>query len=150
MVKKWGKERFYISCNYSCTISFMVKILLVKLKNLYIQFAWISIMKNQNSEQNVKVEKMMVFVKTFDHLIFNFGNFFSCPLKLKKNLNLKLGSKFSNGFTNHNYLHSAVWKALYNFKTKRAQEANITNFSFKIFKITDEIFEIFKMPKNNS
>ena len=46
----------------------MVEILLVKLKNLYIQFAWISIMKKQNSKQNVKVEKMAVFVK----------NFFSC------------------------------------------------------------------------
>ena len=37
----------------------MVKILLVKLKNLYIQYAWIWIMKKQNS----KVEKMVVFVQ---------------------------------------------------------------------------------------
>ena len=47
MVKKWGRERFYISCNYSCTISFLMKILLAKLKNLYIQY--ISIIKKQNS-----------------------------------------------------------------------------------------------------
>ena len=69
MVKKWGRgqERFYISRNYSYTISFMVKILLVKLKNLYIQYAWISIIKKQNHNQNEKVEKMVVFVKTFDH-----------------------------------------------------------------------------------
>ena len=40
-------SRFYISCSYSCTISFLVKILLVKLKNLYIQYAWISIIKNE-------------------------------------------------------------------------------------------------------
>ena len=62
----------------------MVKILLVKLKNLYIQFAWISIMKKENSNQNAKLEKMVVFVKTFGnyHLMFNFGNFFSCPVKL--------------------------------------------------------------------
>ena len=41
-------------------------------------------MKKQNSNQNVKVEKMVVFVKTFDyyHHKFNFGNFFSCPVKL--------------------------------------------------------------------
>ena len=32
----------------------------------------------------MKVEKMVVFVKTFDynHHRFNFGNFFSCPVKL--------------------------------------------------------------------
>ena len=34
MIKKWGRERFSISWNYSCTISLMVNILLVKLKNL--------------------------------------------------------------------------------------------------------------------
>ena len=35
-VKNGAGKSFYISCNYSCTISFTVKILLVKLKNLYI------------------------------------------------------------------------------------------------------------------
>ena len=59
-------------------MSFLVKIL----KYLYIQYAWISIMKKQNSNQNVKVEKMVAFVKSFDHCYhkFNFDNFFSCPL----------------------------------------------------------------------
>ena len=40
-------------------------------------------MKKQNSNQKVKVEKMMAFVKTFGyyHHKFNFGNFFSCPVK---------------------------------------------------------------------
>ena len=34
-------------------------------------------MKKQSSNQNVKVEKMMVFVKNLDHYHhkFNFGNF---------------------------------------------------------------------------
>ena len=45
-----------------------MKILLVKLKKLYIQYAWISIMKKQKSNQNVKVGKVVVvFAKTFDH-----------------------------------------------------------------------------------
>ena len=44
-----------------------MKILLAKLKNLYIQYAWTSIMKKQNSNQNVKVGKMVIFVKTFDY-----------------------------------------------------------------------------------
>ena len=62
----------------------MVKILLVKLNNFYIQFAWISMIKKQNRNQNVKVDKMVVFVKAFDHyyLMFNLGNFSSCPVKL--------------------------------------------------------------------
>ena len=41
-------------------------------------------MKNQNSNQKVKVKKLEIFVKTFDHynLMFNFGNFLRCPVKL--------------------------------------------------------------------
>ena len=39
-VKEWGMERFYISCSYSCTVSLVIKILLVKLKNLYIQYTY--------------------------------------------------------------------------------------------------------------
>ena len=59
---------------------------LFKLKNVYIQYAWISIMTKQNSNQNVWVEKMVVFVKTFDHYHhkFRIGNFFSCPVNLKE------------------------------------------------------------------
>ena len=99
-----GQGNVYISCNYSYTISFLVKILLVKLKYLYIQYAWISIMKKQNSNQNVKVGKMVVLVK--------------------------FRLKFNHGFTNHGYLHSAVWKALHNVKIKRAQEARHNTFLF--------------------
>ena len=36
MVKKQGRARFYVSCNYSYTSYFLVKILLVKLKKLHI------------------------------------------------------------------------------------------------------------------
>ena len=46
-----------------------MKILLAKLKYLYIRYAWISIMKKQNS--NVKVEKMVVLVKTFDEIVLS-------------------------------------------------------------------------------
>ena len=35
MVKKWGRARFYLSRNYFCTLCFLVKILLIKLKDLY-------------------------------------------------------------------------------------------------------------------
>ena len=46
-----------------------MKILLAKLEYLYIRYAWISIMKKQNS--NVKVEKMVVLVKTFDEIVLS-------------------------------------------------------------------------------
>ena len=132
MVKKWGRKRFYISCSFSCSISFLVKILLVKLKYHYTQYAWFSIMKKQNN-QNEKVEKMVVFVKTFEHYQckFNLGNFFNCPVKLQKNLELKFKLKFNHGFTKHGYLHSAVWKASYNFKIKRPKEAEYSQFLFQ-------------------
>ena len=63
IVKKCGRKRFYISCNWYCTLSFLVKILLFKLKNLYIQYAWIWFMKKQNNNQNVNVEKMWYLSK---------------------------------------------------------------------------------------
>ena len=60
---------------------FLAKVLLFKLKYLYIQFAWISIMKKQNINRNGKVEKVMVLVKTFDHYHHKFQIFqLSCKI----------------------------------------------------------------------
>ena len=75
MVKIWGRKRFYISCTYFCTIFFMVKILLVTLRDLYIQYTRTSVMKKR---ENVTVEKMVIFAKTFDHYHhkINFDDFF--------------------------------------------------------------------------
>ena len=63
-------------------------------------------------------------------------------------MKLKFRSKFNHGFTNHGYLHSDVWKALYNFKIKTAQTAKNNQFLFQNYQ-NNEIFEIFKMFKNN-
>ena len=65
MVKKWN-----ISCNYSYTISFLVKSLLFKLN-----YSRISVMKKQNSNQNGKVKKIVVLVKTFYHYHHKFQLF---------------------------------------------------------------------------
>ena len=62
---------------------------------------------------------------------------------------VKFRLKFNHGFTNHGYLHSAIWKALHNVKIKRAQEARHNQFFFQNVQ-NNEIFEIFKMFKNNS
>ena len=60
---KWlkiGQKKNYIPCNFfSCIISFLENILLAKLSYwffVYIQYAWISILKKQNSNQNMKLE----------------------------------------------------------------------------------------------
>ena len=66
-----------------------MKILLVKLKDHYIQCAWISIMKKQNSNQNVKVEKMVVLVKTFDHYHHKF-QLFQLSCKIVKEFEAKI------------------------------------------------------------
>ena len=44
-------------CNYSCTISFLVKILLVNLKNIYIHYAWVSIIKKKILPKKCEVWK---------------------------------------------------------------------------------------------
>ena len=44
---------------------------------------------------------------------------------------------------------TVFWKALYNFKIKRAQEARHNQFFFQNVQ-KNEIFEIFKIFKNNS
>ena len=62
-------------------MSFLVKILLVKLKLFYIQYAWISIMEKQTSNQNGKVGKMVVLVKIFDYYHHKFQLFqLSCKI----------------------------------------------------------------------
>ena len=66
MVKKCGKKKFVFCAIIPALYTFLVKILLVKLKYLYIPYAWILIKKNEDSNQNVKVEKMVVLVKTYD------------------------------------------------------------------------------------
>ena len=42
--------------------------------------------------------------------------------------------KFNHDFTNHGYMQIAVWKGLYNFKIKRAQEARQPFFLSKCSK----------------
>ena len=64
-------------------------------------------------------------------------------------MKLKFRSKFNHDYTNHGNLHSAVWKTLYNFKIKRAQEARHNKLFFQNVQ-NNEIFEIFKMFRNNS
>ena len=134
-----GQRKVYISCNHSSTISFFVKILLVKLKYLFIQFAWISIMAKQNSTWRCEGWKDGGTCQNLWPLPSQFSTFsivlWSCKGIWKLNLDKNL--------------HSTVWKALYNFKIKRVQEARHKQF-FSQNVQNHEIFEVFKMFKKNS
>ena len=65
MIKKWSRARFYLSCNYSCTLYFLLKILLAKLKepfhfNILESKSWCS----NNKTKNVRGAKMVGLTKT--------------------------------------------------------------------------------------
>ena len=71
------------------------------------------------------------YLSKFLTITITSSNIFTCPVKLLRNWKLKSRSKFNHDFTNHGYLHSAIWKALYNFKIKRAQEAGDNQLLFQ-------------------
>ena len=142
-ITKRDMARFYLSFNYYCSTFFLVKVILVKLKNLYIRHAWIFIMEKLVIKK-LNGEKMVGFVKTFDHYHqkFNFDQFFSNPVELQENLNLKFSSNLDHDFTNHSYLPCAILKSFYSFIVKRAHEARDNQFllkcsSFKMFNSWD-------------
>ena len=86
--------------------------------------------KNKTVTKVWSLKRWWYLSKLLTITITNF-NFFNCPENLWRKLRLKFRSKFNHGFTNHGYLHSAVWKALYNFKIKRTQEAKHNKFFFQ-------------------
>ena len=73
---KWleKRERFYLSCNYYCTLYF-----LVKLKELNFSRLESKLWHGKTETKNEKVAKMVEFIKTCDQYPrkFNFGHLFS-------------------------------------------------------------------------
>ena len=72
IVKRQGWARLFISCDYSCTFYFLVKILLVKLKNLHTSACLKLNYCTTKQTKNVKVAKMVEFIKT--NTLVNFFN----------------------------------------------------------------------------
>ena len=74
---QWKRTRFYLSWNYSCTLYLLAKI---KLKN-HLTSACLNL--NYGTKKNVKVRKMVEFIKTCNHYPrkFNFGHFFSSIIR---------------------------------------------------------------------
>ena len=64
-VKQWGRTRFLLSFNYSYTLYFLVKILLVKSKPWLVQHAQILIMVQQCSNQICEGCKDVVIYQNF-------------------------------------------------------------------------------------
>ena len=62
-------------------------------------------------------------------------------------LDIKCRSEFKHGFTNRGCLHRAILKALHGFQEKRAHRSR--DMQFFLQNIPNEIFNIFKMFKNN-
>ena len=127
MIKKRLRQGFiFLHCSLfgENVISFRTFIF-----NIFKSESW----KDKIVTNDVNNENMLGFVNTFDqyHHNFDFDYFFSPPVKLLKDLNLKLRSKFNHGFKGHGYLHCAV-KALNNFKLKRTHEASDSQFLFQI------------------
>ena len=80
MVKKQGRASFYISCNYSCTSYFFVKILLVKLKNCHTPacLKLIYCTTKQRLQRWWNLSKLVT--NTFDNFGIFFNSIILCPL----------------------------------------------------------------------
>ena len=73
--------RLHISCNYSCTLYFLVKILLVNYVKEPSHFSMLEakLWHTKTETNNAKVARMVEFIKTCDQYPrkFNLGNFFN-------------------------------------------------------------------------
>ena len=138
-----GQRKVYISYKYSCTMSFLMKILLVMLKYLYIQYAWISIMKKQKCEcwkdggtcQNL----LTITITSFNFLtvLQNFKGIWNW--NLDRNLIMVLLIKAIC-----TVLFEKLYTVLRQKEPRRRDEFFLQNIQ------NNEIFEIFKIFKNNS
>ena len=135
MVKKWAREMFIFQAVIPAE-----------------KFIGFSMLESQ-SWKNKMVTKMgrlkrWWYLSKLLTITITISNFFNCPGNCKGIWNWNFDQKLNHDFTNHGYLHSAAWKALYSFKIKRSQEARHNQFFFQNILI-NEIFEIFKMFKNS-
>ena len=89
MVNKQGRTRLYISCNYSCTSYFLVKILLVKLKNLHTS----ACLKLNYCTTKQRQEKQWNLSKLVTDTFVNFGIFFNSIIVSPLSSQEKISSK---------------------------------------------------------
>ena len=76
MVKKQGWARLFISCNYSCTFYFLVKILLVKLKNLHTSACLkLNCCTTKHKPKLERLQRWWNISKLVTNTLVNFSNF---------------------------------------------------------------------------
>ena len=61
---------------------------------------------------------------------------------------MKYRSEFKNGFTNRDYLHCAILKALHGFQGKKRAHKS-SDMQYILENVQNKIFKIFKIFKNN-
>ena len=147
MVKKWGREKFILHAIIPALYPFWWKFYWLSLSTFIFSMLGTQSWKNKIVTKIWKLKRWWYLSKLLTITITSF-NFFNCPVKLQRNLKLKFRLKFNHGFTNHGYLHIAVWKVLYNIKIKKIQRARENQFFFQNVQ-NNEIFDIFKMFKND-
>ena len=91
-------------------IFFLVKILLAKLKNFLFSMLECQSWKSKIVTKMWRLKRWWYLSKLdYNHHKFDFVNFYSCPVKLQKNLKLTFRSKFNHGFT----IIVAIYKVLF-------------------------------------
>ena len=91
-------------------IFFLVKILLAKLKNFLFSMLECQSWKSKIVTKMWRLKRWWYLSKLdYNHHMFDFVNFYSCPVKLQKNLKLTFRSKFNHGFT----IIVAIYKVLF-------------------------------------
>ena len=132
MVKIWGRKRFYISCTYFCTIFFMVKILLVTLGTFIF-----NILEPQ-SWKNVKMWRLkrwwylpklltITITKLILMIFSDCKRIWNCNLEGNLIVTLQVMAIYT-------VLYERLYTILRKIEPKRRE---ITNYSFKVFKIWD-------------
>ena len=78
MVKRQGWARLFISCNYSCTFYFLVKIFLVKLKNLHTSgCSKLNYCTTKHKPKMKRLQRWSNLSKLVTNTLVNCGNFFN-------------------------------------------------------------------------
>ena len=162
--KKSGRARFYISCNYSCTIYFLVKILLVKIKNLHTS-AWLKL-NYCTSKHKPKMESLQRWwnlSKRVTNSLVNFGNFFnslilSPPFFPQEKISSEIAVReewvipLCQGIMMGESFAWGTWVKMnrFNFLTFKCICSNLNTINLKLLRNHGEIYSFMKKFKKNS
>ena len=100
--------------NFSCTISFLVKFYWLSSRTFIFSMLESQSWKNKIVTKMLRLKRWWCLSKLdYYHHRFDFGDFFSCPVKLQNNLKLKFKSKFHHGFTIIMAIYRVLFEKIY-------------------------------------